>query len=89
MAKSTPSQLPKFRDVLEGDSKIETTLSKLKGGTVVKPPKLVVTGLTVASRCSDISIRRLVHSNVMNNIVPRAGVLVCMPRGRQERCRLL
>ena len=48
LAKSTPSRLSNFRDVLEGDSKIETALglSKLKGGTVVKsksthqsPPK--------------------------------------------------
>ena len=41
-----------------GDSKIETALSKLKGGRMVVPPKLVVTGLTVQSR-NDLSIRRL------------------------------
>ena len=29
-----PSQLAKFRDVLVGESKIRTALSKLKGGTV-------------------------------------------------------
>ena len=38
LAKSTPAQLSKLRDVLVGDSKIETALSKLKGGTIVKPP---------------------------------------------------
>ena len=37
LAKSTPFQLSKYRDVLVGDSKIETALSKLKGGIVVKP----------------------------------------------------
>ena len=38
-----PAQLSKFRDILVGDSKIETALSELKGGVGVKPPKLVVT----------------------------------------------
>ena len=77
LAKSTPSQLSKFRDGIEGDSKIETALSMLKGVTVVNPPKLVVAGLAVTSR-SDISIWRLVHSDIMNNIVPRAGFSVCI-----------
>ena len=39
-----PSQLAKFRDVLVGESKIRTALSKLKGGVKCTPPKLVVTG---------------------------------------------
>ena len=43
----TPSQLSKFRDVLVGDSKIRTVLSKLKGGVTCVPPKLVTTGLHV------------------------------------------
>ena len=38
LAKSTPAQLSKLRDVLVGDSKIETALSKLNGGMVGKPP---------------------------------------------------
>ena len=45
LAASTLSQMSKFRDVLVGDSKIQTALSKLKGGVVVKPPKLVVVGV--------------------------------------------
>ena len=73
---STPSQLSKFRDVLVGDSKIRTALSKLKGGVKCVPPKLVVTGMDVNSR-KDLSIRRLVQSDFRNNVVPRAGVLVC------------
>ena len=77
LAESTPCQLSKLRDELVGNSKIETALSKLEGGTVVKPPKLVVTGLAIAGR-SDILIRRLVHSNIVSSIVPRAGVLVCI-----------
>ena len=68
VAKSTPVQLSKLlRDVLVGNFKIETALSKLKGGTVVKPPKLVATGLAVAS-CTDIAIRRLVHSDIVGSI---------------------
>ena len=35
LAKSTPSQLSKFRDVLVGDSKIQTGLSKLLNKRVV------------------------------------------------------
>ena len=73
---STPSQLSKFRDVLVGDSKIRTALSKLRGGVKCIPPKLVVTGLDVRAR-NDLSIRRLVQSDFKNNVVPRAGVLVC------------
>ena len=73
---SAPSQLSKFRDVLVGDSKIQTDLSKLKGGVVAKPPKLVVTGLNVQSR-NGVSIRWLVQSDILNNVVPRSGVLVC------------
>ena len=42
LATSTVSQLSNFRDVLEGDATIQTALSKIKGGVVVKPPKLVV-----------------------------------------------
>ena len=76
LASSTPPQLSKFRDVLVGDSKIRTALSKLKGGVKCDPPKLVVTGLDVRAR-NDLSIRRLVHSDIMNNVVPRAGVIVC------------
>ena len=76
LASKTPSQLSKFRDVLVGDSKIRTALSKLKGGVKCNPPKLVVTGLDVRAR-NDLSIRRLVHSDIMNNVVPRAGVIVC------------
>ena len=76
LAKSTPSQLSKFRDALVGDSKIQTALSKLKGGVVVKPPKLVTTGMDVRAR-SDLAIRRLVQSDILNNVVPRAGVMVC------------
>ena len=76
LAASAPSQLSKFRDVLVGDSKIQTALSKLKGGVVVNPPTLVVTGLNVQSR-DDLPIRRLVQSDILNNIVPRSGVLVC------------
>ena len=40
------------------------------------PPKLVVTGLDVRAR-NDLSMRRLVHSDILNNDVPRAGVMVC------------
>ena len=76
LSAKTPSQLSKFRDVLVGDSKIRTALSKLKGGVKCNPPKLVVTGLDVRAR-NDVSIRRLVHSDIMNNVVPRAGVIVC------------
>ena len=76
LASRTPSQLSKFRDVLVGDSKIRTALSKLKGGVKCIPPKLVVTGLDVRAR-NDLSIRRLVQSDIMNNVVPRAGVIVC------------
>ena len=43
LASKTPSQLSKFRDVLVGDSKIRTALSKLRGGVKCDPPKLVVT----------------------------------------------
>ena len=43
LSEKTPSQLAKFRDVLVGDSKIQTALSKVKGGVTCKPPKLVVT----------------------------------------------
>ena len=50
LSPKTPSQLSKFRDVLVGDSKIRTALSKLKGGVKCVPPKLVVTGLDVRSR---------------------------------------
>ena len=75
--KSTPpSQLAKFRDVLVGDSKIRTALSKLKGGVKCTPPKLVVTGKDVRAR-SDLAIRRLVQSDIKNNVVPRAGVMIC------------
>ena len=76
LAASTPSQLSKFRDVLVGDSKILTALSKLKGGVTCVPPKLVITGLDVRAR-NELAIRRLVHSDIVNNGVPRAGVLVC------------
>ena len=78
LAAKTPSQLSKFRDVLEGDSKIETAqaLSELKGGVTCVPPRSVVTGLDVRAR-SDLAIRRLVHSDIVNNAVLRAGVLVC------------
>ena len=75
--------MPKFRDVLVGDSKIGTALSKLKGGIVVTPPKLVKTGMAVASR-SDLPIRRLVQSDIVNSIVPRAGVLVCTEGSKGE-----
>ena len=71
LSAKTPSQLSKFRDVLVGDSKIRTALSKLKGGVTCVPPKLVVTGLDVRAR-SDLAIRRLVHSDIENNIVPRS-----------------
>ena len=43
LSEKTPCQLSKFRDVLVGDSKIQTALSKVKGGVTCKPPKLVVT----------------------------------------------
>ena len=46
LAAKTPSQLSKFRDVLVGESKIETALSKLKGGVTCDPPSLVLTGRT-------------------------------------------
>ena len=76
LASKAPSQLSKFRGVLKGDSKIATALSKLKGGVTCVPPRLVVTGMDVRAR-SDLAIRRLVHSDIVNNVVPRAGVLVC------------
>ena len=76
LASSTPSQLSKFRDVLVGDSKIRTALSKLKGGVNGTPPKLVVTGMDVRAR-NDLSIRRLVQSVFVNNVIPRSGVIVC------------
>ena len=47
LSAKTSSKLSKFRDVLVGDSKIRTALSKLKGGVTCVPPKLVVTGLVV------------------------------------------
>ena len=59
LSAKTPSQLSKFRDVLVGDSKIRTALSKLKGGVTCAPPKLVVTGMDVRAR-HDLAIRRLV-----------------------------
>ena len=59
LSAKTPSQLSKFRDVLVGDSKIRTALSKLKGGVTCAPPKLVVTGMVVRAR-HDLAIRRLV-----------------------------
>ena len=77
LAARTPSQLSKFRDVLVGESKIETALSKLKGGVTCDPPSLVVTGMDVRAR-NDLAIRRLVHSDIENNVVPRAGVMVCV-----------
>ena len=77
-AARTPSQLSKFRDVdvLVGESKIVTALSKLKGGVTCDPPGLVVTGMDVRAR-QDLAVRRLVHSDIVNNVVPRAGVMVC------------
>ena len=74
LSAKTSSQLSKFRDVLVGDSKIRTALSELKGDVTCVPPKLVVTGLDVRAR-NDLAIRRLVHSDIENNVVPRAGVL--------------
>ena len=71
-----PSQLAKYRDVLVGESKIRTALSKLKGGVKCTPPKLVVTGMDVRAR-SDLAIRRLVQSDIKNNVVPRVGVMIC------------
>ena len=76
LSDETSSQLSKFRDVLVGDSKIRTALSKLKGGVTCVPPKLVMTGLDVRAR-NDLAVQRLVHSDIVNNVVPRAGVLVC------------
>ena len=76
LASKSLSQLSKFRDVLVGDSKIRTALSKLKGGVKCTPPKLVVTGLDVRAR-NDLSIRRLVQSDFVNNVVLRSGVMVC------------
>ena len=88
LVSKSPSQLSKFRDVLVGDSKIHTALSKLKGGVKCNTPKLVVTGMDVRAR-QDLAIRRLVHSDIKNNVVPRAGVIVCTEGlCRQERCRL-
>ena len=55
LSEKTPSQLAKFRDVLVGDSKIQTALSKLKGGVTCKPSKLVTTGLDVRAR-NDLAI---------------------------------
>ena len=57
---------------------IRAALIKLKGGVTCVPPKLVATGFDVRAR-SDLAIRRLVHSDIVNNAVPiaRAGVLVC------------
>ena len=55
LATRTPSQLSKFRDVLVGESKIETALSKLKGGVTCVPPSLVVTGMDVRAR-NDLAI---------------------------------
>ena len=68
--------MSKFRDVLVGESKIETALNKLKGGVTCDPPSLVVTGMDVRAR-NYLAIRRLVHSDIVNNVVPRAGVMVC------------
>ena len=68
--------MAKFRDVLVGDSKIQTALSKLKGGVVVTPPKLVTTGMDVRAR-NDLAIRWRIQSDILNNVVPRAGVMVC------------
>ena len=59
-----------------GDSKICTALSKLNGGVKCNPPKLVVTGLDMRTQ-QDLSIRWLVHSDIMNNVAPRARVIVC------------
>ena len=77
--------MSKFRDVLVGGSKIQAALSGLKGGVVVKPPKLVVTGLDVRAQ-NDLSIRRLVQSGIVNNAVPRSGDLVCTegPAGEMQ-----
>ena len=51
-------------------------LSKLKGGVTCVPPKLVAASLDVRAQ-NDPAIRRLIHSYIVNNVVPRAGVLVC------------
>ena len=41
------------------------------------PPKLVAAGLDVRSRSDlQLAIRRLVHSDIVNNVVPRGGALV-------------
>ena len=76
LSAKTLSQLSKFCDVLMCDSKICTALSELKGGFTCIPPKLVVTGMDVRAS-HDLAIRQLVQSDIVNNVVPRASVIVC------------
>ena len=51
-------------------------MSKLKGGVTCDPRSLVLTGLDARAR-NDLAMRRLVHSDIVNDVVLRAGVMVC------------